>query len=88
MLGRRSNQLDSETESEAPSGASGAVHTTASLDPALALARHGLDTARALGEAMLAAVAEQQRAQRELLAETARLCQQLLSRSSGDQGAP
>ncbi|MBO6861498.1 MAG: hypothetical protein JJ878_02590 [Alphaproteobacteria bacterium] len=49
------------------------------MDLAAALARECLDTAQSMQQAMLAAVAEQQRGHREQLAETARLCLEILN---------
>ncbi|MEC9265436.1 MAG: hypothetical protein VX464_05230 [Pseudomonadota bacterium] len=51
------------------------------LGLAAALARDCLDTAQSMQQAMLAAVAEQQRGHREQLAETARLCLEILNGS-------
>lgn len=49
------------------------------LELAADLARDCLDTAQSMQQAMLAAVAEQQRGHREQLAETARLCLEILN---------
>ncbi|MEQ8830355.1 MAG: hypothetical protein RLW87_11155 [Alphaproteobacteria bacterium] len=61
-----------------PSPGSTGLDSTA-LDLAAELARDCLDTAQSMQQAMLAAVAEQQRGHREQLAETARLCLEILN---------
>ncbi|MDW3206559.1 MAG: hypothetical protein R8L07_13575 [Alphaproteobacteria bacterium] len=49
------------------------------LDLAADVARDCLNTAQSMQQAMLAAVAEQQRGHQEQLAETARLCLEILN---------